>query len=85
MFEHLIGPLSPRMVPVVDPDYHHQKARALAEVRFSAIAVYIALHLDCDTRLTLRPTLKQTRRKVSRSPELQLRAFFTRDYLENGE
>ncbi|CAN0429569.1 unnamed protein product, partial [Laminaria digitata] len=31
MFEHLIGPLSPRMIPVQDPDYHHQKARALAE------------------------------------------------------
>ena len=32
MFEHLIGPLSPRMVPVQDPDYHHEKTRALAEV-----------------------------------------------------
>ncbi|CAN0312295.1 unnamed protein product [Ascophyllum nodosum] len=31
MFEHLIGPLSPRMVPVQDPDYHHEKTRALAE------------------------------------------------------
>lgn len=33
MFEHLIGPLSPRMVPVVDPDYHHEKARGLAKVK----------------------------------------------------
>lgn len=33
MFEHLIGPLSGRMVPVADPDYHHEKARVLAEVR----------------------------------------------------
>ena len=32
MFEHLIGPLSPRMVPVRDPDYHHQKSKGLAEV-----------------------------------------------------
>lgn len=32
MFEHLIGPLSPRMVPVRDPDYHHQKSKSLAEV-----------------------------------------------------
>lgn len=32
MFEHLIGPLSPRMVPVRDSDYHHKKSRALAEV-----------------------------------------------------
>ncbi|CAM9568381.1 unnamed protein product [Scytosiphon promiscuus] len=31
MFEHLIGPLSPRMVPVRDPDYHHQKSKVLAE------------------------------------------------------
>lgn len=33
MFEHLIGPLSPRMVPVRDPDYHHQKSKVLAEVK----------------------------------------------------
>ncbi|CAN0425572.1 unnamed protein product, partial [Ectocarpus sp. 12 AP-2014] len=31
MFEHLIGPLSPRMVPVRDPDYHHRKSKSLAE------------------------------------------------------
>lgn len=35
MFEHLIGPLSPRMVPVRDPDYHHQKSKSLAEVRLT--------------------------------------------------
>ncbi|CAN0507317.1 unnamed protein product, partial [Discosporangium mesarthrocarpum] len=31
VFEHLIGPLSPRMVPVEDPDYHFQKAKGLAQ------------------------------------------------------